>query len=275
MSNTDKVIAVFSGAAQRLPGDVGAALLDLISPANVAITVATLVVVGVGQFFGYGEVIDIILIGAGILIAGKDAIEGVKLLAEASATTFSATSPGEIDHASELLAAAVLKLGVATVVALLTKKAVVKKTPAAAPSIVRSPTARYATYRELFAAIKGSAFKGKFQAHHLWEKRFARLIGVAEDDIISAPVLPRYHVARNGVVKSKGVPFGVPYGIIDTNYDVEISNYLTQRLGVMPENASLQQVWKAHRDIYLRHDQVDWANAIYELYVKPKGISFW
>lgn len=39
-------------------------------------------------------------------------------------------------------------------------------------------------------------------------------------------------------------------------------------------NATMQQIWQAHKEVYEAIGQSDWAHAIYEAYVKPNGIKY-
>lgn len=273
MNNTDKIGIVFREAAKHLPKTVGDALLELISPTNLAITVALFIAFAAGQALGYGWIVDIVAIGGGFLLAGAAALDGVMLLIEAVTKTASAKKQSDLEEAGKVLAQAVLALGVGTLVALLTKKAVVKTRMAGASTV--TVRGRYSTYSELRESIGTSELNGKFEAHHLWEKQFAPLINVAEDDIIAAPVLRRYHRAVNGIAKTPNRPLGVPYGIIDSNIDAMVTNYIEQRLMVSRQNATLQQVWVAHREVYLRLGQGNWADAIYDLYIRPHGIPYW
>jgi hypothetical protein len=273
LSNTDKVGIVFREAAKRLPKAVGDALLVLVSPANLAITAAFFFAFVAGQALGYGLIFDIVAIGGGFLLAGAAAIDGIALLIEAVTKTVVANNQAELEDAGKILAQAVLTIGVATLVALVTKRAVIKtRTPGA---IAVTASGRFSTYGELRTFISTSDLRGRFDAHHLWEKQFARLINTAEDDIIAAPVLPRYHRGVNGIAKSSSRPLGIMYGVIDSNIDVMITNYVEQRLMVSRQAATLEQVWIAHREVYRRLGQEIWSEAIYELYVRPRGIPFW
>lgn len=274
MSQAEKVAIVFQEAAKQLPPAVGGALLEAVTPANIGLTVAVFVAFAAGQALGYGLIVDIVAIGGGLLIVGASAIDGLTHLVDAVSTTLSARTHSDLQDAGRALAQAVLALGVGTLIALLTKKAIVKTRVAGSATIV--VRGRYPTYSELRAAIRASESNGAgFEAHHLWEKQFARLIGVSEDDIIAAPVLRRYHRAVNRIVKTPGQPLGIPYGIIDSNIDVMITSYIEQRLGVPRASATLQQAWVAHREVYLRLGQGGWADAVYELYVKPRGVPYW
>lgn len=273
MSDADKVGVVFREAARHLPPAVGGVLLEVVTPANIGITVAVFIAFAAGQALGYGLIVDIVAIAGGVLIAGASAIDGVKHLVDAGIRTATARSHSDLQDAGKSLAQAVLALGVGTLVALLTRKAVVKTRVAGSAPVVAK--GGYPTYNDLRAAIRAAESKGGFEAHHLWEKQFARLIGVAEEDIIAAPVLRRYHRAVNGIIKTPGQPLGIPYGVIDANLDVMITSYLEQRLGVPRASATLHQVWVAHREVYMRLGQGNWADAVYELYVKPRGVPYW
>ena len=44
--------------------------------------------------------------------------------------------------------------------------------------------------------------------------------------------------------------------------------------GVANSIATPENIWKAHKTVYEGIGHNDWANAIYEAYVKPLGISY-
>jgi RHS repeat-associated protein len=128
-------------------------------------------------------------------------------------------------------------------------------------SALRSSPSIYYSFRELKELIRASGLSGHsvgFEAHHLVEKRFAEKLGIAEDEIISVALTPRWHRNVRG--------FGA-------NLDYQIVGEL-KRLGTTPEAASLTQIWQAHKAVYFRLGQVDWAQAIYEAYFKSRGIPY-
>jgi subtilisin family serine protease/peptidoglycan hydrolase-like protein with peptidoglycan-binding domain len=121
----------------------------------------------------------------------------------------------------------------------------------------------YYTYRELYSLINKSGLKGRgigLEAHHLLEKQFASIFGVAQNDIISVALTPTWH--RN--VKRMGKN-------LDNLITTELKTILTNS---GKTTAGVQEIWKAHRNVYESIGQPDWAMAIYEQYVKKFGVSY-
>lgn len=132
--------------------------------------------------------------------------------------------------------------------------------PNRGPGLRGDPTTFY-TYRELKALIKEAELSGRgigFEAHHLLEKRYARLLGVSKDDIISAAVTPQWH--RN-------------VGRMGDNLDAMITTRLKQ-MGTTPSNATVEEVWQAHKYVSMRTGNDEWAEAIYRAYFKKHGVKF-
>jgi hypothetical protein len=120
----------------------------------------------------------------------------------------------------------------------------------------------YYVYKELRESIRAAGLSGTargLEAHHLLEKRFASKLGVAEDDIIAVALTPSQH--RN-------------VGQMGSNIDSLIMDRLKQ-FGTTAENATLEQIWRAHRGVYDEMRHPEWAEAIYTAYFKDKGISFY
>jgi hypothetical protein len=58
------------------------------------------------------------------------------------------------------------------------------------------------------------------------------------------------------------------------NLDHLIDGVLMQRFGASPANASVEQIWIAHREVYKSLGREDWAKAIYEAYIQGRGIAY-
>ena len=62
------------------------------------------------------------------------------------------------------------------------------------------------------------------------------------------------------------------------NIDDRINKALSRITGMdyknAKKNATLQQIWQAHKEVYESIGQSDWAHVIYDVYVKPKGIQY-
>jgi hypothetical protein len=97
-----------------------------------------------------------------------------------------------------------------------------------------------------------------FEAHHLLEKQFASRLGIAEEEIISVALTPKWH--RN-------------LGGMGTNLDAKIMAELA-RMNAPAGTATVEQIWKAHRNVYERLGQPDWAHAIYDAYFSSRGIPY-
>lgn len=106
-------------------------------------------------------------------------------------------------------------------------------------------------------------------SHHLLEKQFAKKFGISNtDDIIAVGLTPLWH---KGVKAEKLLGIG-------NNLDNIINNELARISGksykVAKQTATAEQIWKAHRNIYEKIGEKDWAKAIYNAYVKKLGIKY-
>ena len=119
----DRLGEVIKRAAAKLAPEVGAQLLGLVSPQSLAIIAAFLVGWAAGHAFGVGELIDIIVVAAGVFSVGLAVFSGLDELFEFSRTAFEAKSDAELDVSAGHLAKAVAILGVTAVIAVLTKGA--------------------------------------------------------------------------------------------------------------------------------------------------------
>lgn len=122
LSLQDRLTIVIKRAAAQLPGDVGRQLLALIEPKSLAIMAAVVAVWGAAQFFGVGEVADVILLVVGWAALGGAAISGGKELVAFAVKTAKASSDDDLNQAATHLSHAIAILGVQTVLALLTRK---------------------------------------------------------------------------------------------------------------------------------------------------------
>lgn len=108
-----------------------------------------------------------------------------------------------------------------------------------------------------------------FEAHHLLEKQYASKFGIKQGDIISVALTSKWHRGVNG---EKIIGEGV-------NINARIENELMSIMGVnnrkiANSNATPEQIWQAHKKVYIDIGQSDWASAIYEAYVEKLGISY-
>ncbi len=126
----------------------------------------------------------------------------------------------------------------------------------------------YYTYKELKKILKNMGASQYFEAHHLLEKQFAARFGVKKNDILSVALTKLWHRAE-GAKKTGG---------LGVNIDDRINKALSRITGMdyknAKKNATLQQIWQAHKEVYESIGQSDWAHVIYDVYVKPKGIQY-
>ncbi len=126
----------------------------------------------------------------------------------------------------------------------------------------------YYTYKELKKILKNMGASQYFEAHHLLEKQFAARFGVKKNDILSVALTKLWHRAE-GAKKTGG---------LGVNIDNRINKALSRITGMdyknAKKNATLQQIWQAHKEVYESIGQSDWAHVIYDVYVKPKGIQY-
>lgn len=121
-SDEDKLKAVFVRAAKLLPGEVGRALLALVTPAALATMVGVLVIWAGSHFLGAGFVADIVLLTVGVIALGGVAIEAGNELYQFATITLAAKSEAELDQAAQHLAKAISLIGVEAVLAILLRK---------------------------------------------------------------------------------------------------------------------------------------------------------
>ncbi len=122
MSREKKVEETILRGIRLLPGDVGAQLKSMLTPQTLAIMVASLVALAVAQAFGIGELIDALVLIAGIGFCGWGVVDGGRDLFRSIRTALSARTESDLDEAARYFASAVTKIGVNAVMAFLLKK---------------------------------------------------------------------------------------------------------------------------------------------------------
>jgi hypothetical protein len=122
LSREKKVEEAILRGLPLLPADVGAQLKSMLSPQSLAIVVASLVGLAVAQAFGIGELIDALVLIAGIGFCGWGAVDGCRDLLQSVRTALNARTERDLDEAGRYFASAVTKIGVNAVMAFLLKK---------------------------------------------------------------------------------------------------------------------------------------------------------
>lgn len=91
----------------------------MLSPGSVALIAGTLAVWAGSHFFGVGEVVDIILLGVGVVALGFGVFEGAAELYDFATTALNASSDADLERSGRHFARAVVVLGISTVQAIL------------------------------------------------------------------------------------------------------------------------------------------------------------
>ena len=113
-----KFLVVATRAADRLPGQTLDELLRMISPLSIGITFG---VWAASHFVGAGEVVDVLALLAGAAYLGWPVFDVAHDLGHALTLAHNAATQAELDDAAGLLAHAMVMIGVAALVALLSK----------------------------------------------------------------------------------------------------------------------------------------------------------
>lgn len=137
MSMQERVAEAMRRSIPLLPDSSGAAVQAMLAPESVAIVAATLIVWAGSHFFGVGEIVDIILLVAGVFALGFSAFSGARKLYGFAETSVNARTDAGLDKAAGLFAEAVVILGISTIQAILlrgaTKAVIARGTPQIKP----------------------------------------------------------------------------------------------------------------------------------------------
>lgn len=161
----DRVAEVVRRAAPKVPGDVGEALLSLLSPENLTILMATILFAAGANLTPYGWAADALLAAVAFAFGGLAAVHALIDLAHCFDKTSNATSDSDLDEAADALARAVVALGVAGLIAVL-HRASVRKSGAT----TGSGAGQLMAEREAIAAARAE----RLQARHKAQRERAR-----------------------------------------------------------------------------------------------------
>lgn len=126
LSNTEKLGTALRSAALSLQPEVQAKLLELISPTSLAIMAGALALWVGAHATPAGWVVDIGMVGLGVVALGYEAIQVMRELRGFASGVISARSEIELMEAGRHLSKAIAMVGVDVVVAILLKKALIK-----------------------------------------------------------------------------------------------------------------------------------------------------
>jgi len=119
MSSTDKIAEAMRRSLPFVPATARSAVEAMLRPETLAIIAGTLVVWAGSHFFGVGEIVDVILLGVGVLALGWAVFEGADELYDFATGAINARTERELDEAGRHFAQAVTLLGISTIQAVL------------------------------------------------------------------------------------------------------------------------------------------------------------
>lgn len=117
----EKFAEVLRRTGPKLPGEMKNQFMALLTPLNLSIMAGTLAAWAVSQFFGVGEIIDLLLLIVGAFFLGMAIFTVAKDLWLFAKGTVDAQNEPDLDRAADKLAEAISIIGVAAFIALLAK----------------------------------------------------------------------------------------------------------------------------------------------------------
>lgn len=114
-----------------------------------------------------------------------------------------------------------------------------------------------------------SGIAGEFiESHHLLHKKLAQdVMGITDiDEIIAVPLSQKWH---RGVRKAGAEPL-IGEG---SNIKGLIDGYLRRNASSIT-NPTVDELWRAHKEVYIRLGREDWAKAIFTKYFQSRGITY-
>jgi len=122
MSKAEKLAAGIEHSVKYLPENLKSVGQALVEPKALAIMVGTLIAWAGSHAFGIGEVVDLVLLGIGLLSVGFSIFSGAGHLVEFVETALDASTNEDLDEAGRHFASALVILGIATIQALLLRR---------------------------------------------------------------------------------------------------------------------------------------------------------
>jgi hypothetical protein len=119
MSSADKIAEAMRRSLPNLPPEGRAVVGALIKPETLAIIAGTLVVWAGSHVLGVGEIVDLILLGVGVLTLGFAVFEGAGAFRDFVTGALNARTDADFEQAGKHFARAVTLLGVSAIQALL------------------------------------------------------------------------------------------------------------------------------------------------------------
>lgn len=179
LTNTEKLRIALFEAAFRVPGEAGTKLLGLLSTTNLAITASVLAIWVGSHATPLGWVVDITMVGVGLIAIGAEAAEVAQELCLFANGIINASDEIQCRMAASHLARAVAIIGVDVVLAILLKKAVFtmksrSKAPEAVP-VPQRPAQQRTTPSQAFGrgeSVPQSVPLGRATSKPLFENKY-------------------------------------------------------------------------------------------------------
>lgn len=124
MSMNDRLTEVLRRSKRHLGPAVGQMVDSLLSPTNLAIMAGTLTVWVSSQFFGVGEILDVLLLTIGAFAIGWSITDVAKDLYDFGRLTINASTDNDLDLAAQAFAHAMVLAGITVIMAILLRKSV-------------------------------------------------------------------------------------------------------------------------------------------------------
>jgi hypothetical protein len=122
LPTTEKIRLVVNRVGKYAGEDAQRLLNELLTPEMLEGIAITLGIWGVAQFFGVGEIVDILMLALGVAALGQNFVVFAKELATAITLTLNAQNDPDLDDAAQHLGHAIVEGGVEIVLALLMRK---------------------------------------------------------------------------------------------------------------------------------------------------------
>lgn len=122
MSAQDKIAEAIRRSVKYMPAQLGQAVMALLSPTSLAVITATLVAWAGSQFFGIGEIVDIILLAGGFILLGWSVKDVAVNLYRFATGALNAKMDRDLEVAAQYFARAVVIGGIDLVTAVLLHK---------------------------------------------------------------------------------------------------------------------------------------------------------
>jgi hypothetical protein len=119
LSSADKLAEAMRRSMPHLPAEARRIVEGLLQPGTLAIVTGTLLVWGASHVFGVGEIVDLVLLGVGVVGIGFAVFDGAGALYEFVETAINARMDSQLETAGKHFARAVTLLGISTVQGLL------------------------------------------------------------------------------------------------------------------------------------------------------------